>query len=122
MGTLKTGNSLVNLVSRRLLNYQGIAKGVGGKGPRQKTSKLVKNCQKVFRHFSRRAKNVKNRQKNVKKFFDTFRQFSRGTFLPARGALKLVRNENSAQRGSFGPDIPADTVKNFGQALQILEK
>ena len=31
---------------------QRIAKGAGGKGPRQKTSKIVKKCQKVFRHFS----------------------------------------------------------------------
>ena len=37
------------------------------------TSKSVKKCQKVFRQFSRRAKNVKERQK----YFDTFRQFSR---------------------------------------------
>ena len=55
---------------------QRIAKGAGGKGPRQKTSKIVKKCQKVFRQFSRRAKNVKNRQKVSKSFstlFDTFR-------------------------------------------------
>ena len=32
--------------------FQRIAKGAGGKGPRQKTSKIVKKCQKVFRHFS----------------------------------------------------------------------
>ena len=51
-------------------------KGAGGQGPRQKTSKIVKKCQKVFRHFSRRAKNVKNRQKVSKSFstlFDNFR-------------------------------------------------
>ena len=40
------------------------------------TSKIVKKCQKYFRHFSRRAKNVKNRQKVSKSFstlFDNFR-------------------------------------------------
>ena len=40
------------------------------------TSKIVKKCQNVFRQFSRRAKNVKNRQKVSKSFstlFDNFR-------------------------------------------------
>ena len=37
--------------------------------------------------------------------------------------LHKVRNEKSAQRGSFRPDVPADIrPKNFGQALQVLEK
>ena len=31
---------------------QWIAKGAGGKRPRQKTSKIVKKCQQFFRHFS----------------------------------------------------------------------
>ena len=59
---------------------QRIAKGAGGKGPRQKTSKIVKKCQKVFRHFSTNFAQGKKRQKSsksVKKFFDTFRQISR---------------------------------------------
>ena len=59
---------------------QRIAKGAGGKGPRQKTSKIVKKCQKVFRHFSTIFAQGKKRQKSsksVKKFFNTFRQFSR---------------------------------------------
>ena len=34
------------------LNNQRLAKGAGGKGPRQKTSKIVKKCQNYFRHFS----------------------------------------------------------------------
>ena len=65
---------------------QRIAKGAGGKGPRQKTSKIVKKCQQVFRHFSTIFVQGKKRQKSsksVKKFFDTFRQFSRGTIFPA---------------------------------------
>ena len=44
------------------LYFQRIAKGAGGKGPLQKTSKIVKKFFDTFRHFSRRAKNVKNRQ------------------------------------------------------------
>ena len=66
--------------------YQRIAKGAGGKGPRQKTSKIAKKCQKVFRHFSTIFTQGKKRQKsskNVKNNFDTFRQFSRGTSFPA---------------------------------------
>ena len=48
---------------------QRITKGAVGKGPRQKTSKIVKS---------------------VKKFFDTFRQFSRGTIFPAPfGGLRV---------------------------------
>ena len=86
---------------------QRIAKGrAGGKGPRQKTSKIVKKCrkffdtfragqktskifkkcQKVFRHFSTicaQGKECQKSSKSVKNFFDTFRQFSRGTSFPA---------------------------------------
>ena len=51
---------------------QRIAKGAGGKGPRQKTSKIVKKCQKVFRNFStifaQGKKKLKNRQKASKTF------------------------------------------------------
>ena len=59
---------------------QRIAKGAGGKGPRQKTSKSVKKCQKVFRHFSRRAKKVKNRQKVSKSFSTLFDKFRAAPF------------------------------------------
>ena len=58
-------------------------------------SKNVNNRQKVsnsfatlFDNFLRRAKNVKIRQKSIKKVFDTFWQFSRGTiFLAPFGGL-----------------------------------
>ena len=73
---LETGDRIPATESNRILSNQRIAKGAGGKGPRQKTSKIVKKCQKVFRQFSRRAKNVKNRQKVSKSFstlFDNFR-------------------------------------------------
>ena len=62
------------------------AKGASGKGPRQKTSKIVKNCPKYLRHFSTFFAQGKKRQKSskkVKNIFDTFRQFSRGTSFPA---------------------------------------
>ena len=59
--------------------FQRIAKRAGGKGPRQKTSKIVEKCQKVFRHFSTIFAQGKKRQessKSVKIFstlFDHFR-------------------------------------------------
>ena len=59
--------------------FQRIAKGAGGKGPRQKTSKIVKKCQKVFRHFSTIFAQGKKRQKTSKvsksfsTLFDNFR-------------------------------------------------
>ena len=66
-------------ILQTFLFCQRIAKGAGGKGPRQKTSKIVKKCQKYFRHFSTIFAQGRKRQKSsksVKKFFDTFRQFS----------------------------------------------
>ena len=74
-----------------LRELQRIAKGAGGQGPRQKTSKIVKKCHKVFRHFSAIFAQGKKRQKSsksVKKRQDTFRPFSRGTiFLAPFGGL-----------------------------------
>ena len=82
------------LILGRPLN-QRIAKGAGGKGPRQKTSKIVKKCQKVFRHFSTIFAQGKKRQKSrksVKKFFDTFRQFSRrAKIFPAPFAIRWLK-------------------------------
>ena len=66
----------LNFTSFYLNLTQRIAKGAGGKGPRQKTSKSVKKFFDTFRQFARRAKNVKNRQKvsNIfSTFFDNFR-------------------------------------------------
>ena len=51
---------------------QRIAKGAGGKGPRQKTSKIVEEFFDTFRQLSRRAKKRQKSSKGVKKFFDTF--------------------------------------------------
>ena len=63
--------------------HQRIAKGAGGKGPRQKTSKSVK---KFFRHFSTIFAQGKKRQK-VFQHFSTF--FARHHFSgPFWGALK----------------------------------
>ena len=69
----------------------GLQKGPAERGhvkKRQKSSKSVKKFFDTFRQFSRRAKNVKNRQKVSKSFFDTFRHFSRGTFFPAPFAIR----------------------------------
>ena len=57
------------------LSGQRIAKGAGGKGPRQKKSKIVKKCQKVFRHFSTIFAQGKKKSKIVKKCQKYFRHF-----------------------------------------------
>ena len=87
MSRRKTRNGPFSTITQR------IAKGAGGKGPRQKTSKIVKKCQKVFRHFLTIFAQGKKRQKSsksVKNVFDTFRQFSRGTFFPAPFAIRWI--------------------------------
>ena len=76
----------------RLYLFQRTAKGASGKGPRQKSSKNVKNIFDTFRrHFSRRAKNVRNRQE-VSKYFSTFfDNFARHPFSsPFWGALIIL--------------------------------
>ena len=55
---------------------RGRRKGAGEKGPRQKTSKIVKKCQKVFRHFSTIFAQGKKRQKSSKSVKKYFRHFS----------------------------------------------
>ena len=53
---------------------QRTAKGASRKGPRQKTSKIVKKCQKYFRHFSTffaQGEKRQNRQE-VSRIFSTF--------------------------------------------------
>ena len=62
---------------------QRTAKGASGKGPRQKTSKIVKKCQKYFRHFSTCFEQGKKRQESSKSVKNIFRHFSGGTSLPA---------------------------------------
>ena len=79
--------SMGNFLTGEALFHQRIAKGAGGKGPRQKTSKIVKKCQKVFRHFSTIFAQGKKTSKIVKKCQKVFRQFSRGTFFPAPFAI-----------------------------------
>ena len=56
----------------------GLTGGAGGKGPRQKTSKIVKKCQKVFRHFSTTSRRAKKRQKASKSFSTLFDNFAQG--------------------------------------------
>ena len=57
----------------RTPKYWWTAKGAGGKGPRQKSSKIVKNIFDTFRHFSRRAKNRQKVSKYFSTLFDNFR-------------------------------------------------
>ena len=77
---------LLKSITTHLPLFSGLQKGPAERGhvkKRQKSSKSVKKFFDTFRRFSRRAKNVKNRQKVSKNIFDIFRQFSRGTSFPA---------------------------------------
>ena len=82
---------------------QWIAERAVGKGPRQKTSKSAKKFFATFRHFSRRAKTSKNRQKtSTSFFFDAFWHFSRRApfFWPSFwGALRGVRGGGQGDVG-----------------------
>ena len=69
----------------------------------QKTSKIVKKCRKVFRHFSTifaQGQKCQKSSKSVEKFFDTFWQFSRGTIFPAPfGGLRIHSESQETRRG-----------------------
>ena len=77
--------------------FSGTQKGPAERG-HVKTSKIVKKCQEYFRHFSTFFEQGKKRQKSsksVKKFFDTFWQFSRGPRFPAPfGGLWQIKKSN----------------------------
>ena len=67
------------LIVSRFPKISGLQKGPAGKGPRQKTSKIVKKCQKVFRHFSTLFDTFRAGQKTskiAKKRQKVFRHFS----------------------------------------------
>ena len=90
-----------------------------GKGPRQKSSKSVKNIFDTFRHFSRRANNVKNHQRVSKtNFFRHFptilagHQFS-GPFWGA-----LISGCESISFGAFLYGSPTEKVRS----LKVLSK
>ena len=55
---------------------QWTAKGASGKGPRQKTSKIVKKCHKYFRHFSTFFAQGTKTSKIVKMCQNVIRHFS----------------------------------------------
>ena len=81
-------------------NNQQIAKGAGGKGPRQKTSKIVKKCRKSSR--------------SVEKFFDTFRQFSLGTIFPAPfGGLWNKMSRRSVPDIAYPRSAPRHSVAEY---------
>ena len=77
LGGCKTHQKLRKIVLGN--SSQRTAKGASGKGPHQKTPKIVRKCQKYFRHFCAEQKTTKI----VKKCQRSFRQFSRGTNFPA---------------------------------------
>ena len=76
---------------------QRTVKGASGKGSRQKTSKIVKKCQKYFRHFSTLLAQGKKRQKSSKSLkifstlFDNFR--AAPVFRPLLGGSDIHKLE-----------------------------
>ena len=71
--------------------FSGLQKGPAERGHiknRQKSSKIVKKCQKVFRHFSTIFAQGKNRQKVPKSFSTLFDNFCAAPFFPAPFAIR----------------------------------
>ena len=88
---------------------QRIARGAGGKGPRQKTSKSVKKFFDTFRKIFAQGKKRQKSSQSVKRFFDTFRRFSRGTsFLAPFGGLWFTHSGDSRDSCSERPPFPFD--------------
>ena len=93
---------------------QRTAKGASGKGPRQKTSKIVKKCQRVFRHFStlfdifragqKTSKIVKKCQKVFRHFLTIFARHP--VFRPLLGGSDGFRREESGMSREFCRDVP----------------
>ena len=109
-----------SLIARK---NQRIAKGAGGKGPRQKTSKIVKKRQKVFRHFSTIFAQGKKRQKSsksVKKFFDNFRAapFSRPLLQSAERRPRHRTNPTPIILRD--PILPCSFGASFGDHMTII--
>ena len=78
----------------------GLQKGPAERGhvkTRQKSSKSVKKFFDTFRQFSRRAKNVKNRQKVSKSFSTLFDKFRAAPFFrPVLGGSEMEMNGGSS--------------------------
>ena len=100
---------------------QRIAKGAGGKGPRQKTSKSVKKFFDTFRQFSRRAKNVRNRQKVSKTFSTLFDNFRASPFFrPLLQSADHSVRETGRDESQSVPS-PEKLFKTRGLELPIFE-
>ena len=87
----------------REISISGLQKGPAARGHVKKTSKIVKKCQTVFRHFSTIFAQGEKRQKSsktVKKFFDTFR--AAPFFRPLLGGSDV--NREILNVGQMGPE------------------
>ena len=115
------GHYDLTLVFRRLFSETISADCKRGrrKGAASKNVKSVKKCQKVFRHFSTIFAQGKKRQKsskNVKKFFDTFRQFSRRHHFPR--PLLGASDNTKLRHGSIGGEKSNKHKQLFGNVLE----
>ena len=85
----------------------GLQKGPAERGHVKKTSKIVRNCQKVFRHFStifaqgkKTSKIVKKRQKVFSTLFDNFR--AAPFFRPLLGGALTLPTAGNGQEWPSG--------------------
>ena len=102
--------------------HQRIAKGAGGKGS---TSKIVKKCQTVFRHFStifaQGKKNVKYRQKASKSFSTLFDNFRAAPFFrPLLGGSDFMIGK-FLNFPRFSPTLPREPLKKLGNSHSLRE-
>ena len=95
------------MITAGQLYISGPQKGPAERGhvkKRQETSKVVKKCQKYFRHFSTFFAQGKQRQKssksvkNIPSFFDNFR--AAPVFRPLWGPLIIAKPEGTSHRSS----------------------
>ena len=90
-------------------NFSGLQKGPAERGhvkKRQKSSKSVKKFFETFRQFSGHVKKRQKSSKSVKKFFDTFRQFSghvKKRQKSSKSVKKFFDTFRQFSRGTFFP-------------------
>ena len=112
-----------NLKTRKLSVYRTISgpqKGPVARGPRQKTSKIFKKCQKDFRYFSTFSAQAKKRQKSskVSKIFSTLFDIFRAApvFRPLLGGSEAIPNKN----GSHAVKVGVRMAQKSGFVCHIL--
>ena len=116
-GSLTPSQRLAKFVPKIFMQSapeQRIAKGAGGKGPRQKSSKSVKKFSDTFRQFSRAGqKRRKNRQKVSQK---VCRHFSR-QFSSAAPFFRPLLGGSAPEQDMFGEPFSPEE-ESLGTAIE----